>query len=461
MATVQYAYDAQVRRFVLQFIRMVSNFQVEFGQDSQGNTALQTVPVYYGDVSRQAAMILKGNSENTLNAVPAMAAYINALTYDRERVLNPTYEGTIRIREQVYDSVSQSYTGTQDGLYTVDRLMPSPYKLSMKLDIWTSNTEQKHQIIEQLAPLFNPALEIQNSENYIDWGSLSAVFLTDVAYSNRTVPMGADGDTIDIATMSFEMPIWLSLPAKVKKMGVITSIISNVFGAQGELNEDVITNLNGLMISQKTTPMNYELLYIGNSLQAYRAGAHESGNNVIGQRVAWQDVVALYGTLTNGISQVRLTFENSTGSHEIVGHVAYDPTDNYTLLFTPIAGTLPTNTLPAVTAIIDPYTVKVDSRLLNPTVGTRYLILNPIGGADSESAIAWAGTPGTNLIAHANDIIEYSSNGYWVVSFDSRQISTSEYVTNLNTTVQYRWTGESWVKSYEGFYNAGAWSLVL
>jgi hypothetical protein len=461
MATVQYAYDAQVRRFVLQFIRMVSNFQVEFGQDSQGNTALQTVPVYYGDVSRQAAMILKGNSENTLNAVPAMAAYISALAYDRERVLNPTYEGTIRIREQVYDSVSQSYTGNQDGLYTVDRLMPSPYKLSMKLDIWTSNTEQKHQIIEQLAPLFNPALEIQNSDNYVDWGSLSAVFLTDVTYSNRTVPMGADGDTIDIATMSFEMPIWLSLPAKVKKMGVITSVVSNVFGAQGELNDDVVTNLNGLMISQRTTPMNYELLYLGNSLQVYRAGAHESGNNVIGHRVAWKDVVALYGKLTNGISQVRLTFENSTGLHEIVGHVAYDPTDNYTLLFTPIAGTLPTNTLSAVTAIIDPYTVKVDSNLLNPTVGTRYLILNPIGDANSESAIAWAGAPGTNLIAHANDIIEYSSNGYWTVSFDSRQISTTEYVTNLNTTVQYRWTGEAWVKSYEGFYNAGAWSLVL
>ena len=34
---VQFAYDAQVRRFVVQFIRMLSNFQVEFGQDSNGN----------------------------------------------------------------------------------------------------------------------------------------------------------------------------------------------------------------------------------------------------------------------------------------------------------------------------------------------------------------------------------------------------------------------------------------
>lgn len=466
MALVQYAYDGQVRRFVLQFIRMVSNFQVEFGQDSNGNTALQTVPVYYGDVSRQAAMILKGNSENTLNAVPAMAAYISALAYDRERVLNPTYEGSIRIREQVYDTANQSYTGQQDGLYTVERLMPSPYKLSMKLDIWTSNTEQKHQIIEQLAPLFNPALEIQNSDNYVDWGSLSAVFLTDVTYSNRTVPMGADGDTIDIATMTFEMPIWISLPAKVKKMGVITSVVSNVFGVNGELNDDVVTNLNGLMISQRTTPMNYTVLYMGNSLQAYRAGAHESNGNIYGNRVAWKDVVVLYGKLTNGISQVRLTFDSPTGPHEIVGHVAYDPTDNYNLLFTPVAGTLPTNTLPAVNAVIDPFTVKVENvnntgySLISPAPGTRYLILNPIGDANSESPVAWAGTPGTNLIANANDIIEWNGD-YWTVSFDSRQTLTPEYVTNLNTTVQYRWTGDAWVKSYEGFYSGGYWSLVL
>ena len=75
--------------------------------------------------------------------------------------------------------------------------------------------------------------------------------------------------------------------------------------------------------------------------------------------------------------------------------------------------------------------------------------------------VAWAGAPGTNLIANANDIIEYSANGYWVVSFDSQNTPSTEYVTNLNTTVQYRWTGESWVKSYEGLYTSGNWSLVL
>ena len=71
MAAVQFAYSGQIRRFVLQFIRMFSNFQVEFGNNSSGAKTLQTVPVYYGDPSRQAAQILKNNSENMMNAVPA------------------------------------------------------------------------------------------------------------------------------------------------------------------------------------------------------------------------------------------------------------------------------------------------------------------------------------------------------------------------------------------------------
>jgi hypothetical protein len=443
---------------------MVSNFQVEFGQDAHGNRTLQTVPVYYGDVSRQAAMILRNNSENTLNSVPAMAAYISGLTYDRDRVLNPSFEGSLRVRDQVYNQDSQTYTGRQESLYTVERMMPAPYKLAMKLDIWTSNTEQKHQLWEQIAPLFNPALEIQNSDNYVDWSSLSAVFLTDTQYTNRTVPMGADGDTIDIATFTFEMPIWLNLPAKVKKMGVITNIISSIYGVDGGLSPDVTQSLSGLMSQQRTTPMNYSVVYMGGALTLYQGGAHEvtddNGDVIFGRPVKWANLVNMYGKLTNGISEVRLQFNHPSGTHEIVGHVAYDPIDETNLLFTPVAATLPANTINPVNAIIDPDNVNVDSMLLNPAVGTRYLILAPIGDANSEPAVAWAGAPGTNLLANANDIIEWNGS-YWHVSFDSRQVPQTQYVTNLNTTVQYCWTGSSWIKSYEGVYPSGEWSIVL
>ena len=455
---VQFAYDGQIRRFVLQFIRMVSNFQVEFGRDAAGNRTLQTVPVYYGDVSRQAAMILRNNSENALNSVPAMAVYIAGLTYDRERMLNPFYEGSITVREQVYNETTENYTGRQDGIYTVDRLMPAPYKLTVKLDIWTSNTEQKHQLIEQITPLFNPGLEIQNSDNYVDWGSLSVVHLTDVSYTSRTVPAGAD-ESIDIASLTFEMPIWITLPAKVKKMGVVAEIIASVYTTDGALSEDVVQTLSGLISQQRFTPMNYEVVYMGNGLQLYQQGVSATADTVYGRPARWHDLVNIYGTLRNGISQVRLRFEYPDGVHEIVGTVAFDPTDDTNLLFTPIPGTLPANTLPAVNAIIDPQTVTVNSDILTPNPGTRYLILNPIGDVNTLPAPAWTGAEGTNLLANANDIIQWNGS-YWTVVFDSRN-SGVEYVTNANTMIQYRWTGEEWIKSYEGLYRSGAWSLII
>ena len=57
-------YDKQIRRFLQQFIRILSNFQVEMGNDDAGNRVLQQVPVFYGDASRQASQILRTNYPN-------------------------------------------------------------------------------------------------------------------------------------------------------------------------------------------------------------------------------------------------------------------------------------------------------------------------------------------------------------------------------------------------------------
>ena len=198
---VQFFYDQQIRRFLLQFTRMVSNFQVQFGtvDAATGKLALQTVPVFYGDASRQASQILRGQSENALPAVPAMAFYISALVYDRQRMQDPTYIGKMQIRERRVDPDTGMLTHEQGDTFSVERPMPVPFILTLKLDIWTSNTEQKFQLIEQIGTLFNPALEIQSTDNYIDWTSLSYVQLDDIQWSSRRVPMGTDDGSIDIA----------------------------------------------------------------------------------------------------------------------------------------------------------------------------------------------------------------------------------------------------------------------
>ena len=99
--------------------------------------------------------------------------------------------------------------------------------LTVNVDIWSTNTDQKLQILEQILMLFNPSLEIQTTDNYIDWTSLSVVTLDNVNFSSRAIPVGID-DQIDVATLTFSTPIYISPPVKVKRLGVISQIITSI-----------------------------------------------------------------------------------------------------------------------------------------------------------------------------------------------------------------------------------------
>jgi hypothetical protein len=454
----QFFYDGQIRRFLVQFMRAVSNFEVEFGKDSNGTRTLQRIPVTYGDPSRQAATILKNNSTNTLNAVPAMAVYINALNYDISRMQEPNFVSKMNIRERQYDPETGTYSGSQGDSYTVERLMPVPYKLTLKLDIWTSNTEQKMQIIEQIATLFNPSLEIQSTDNYIDWSSLTYIILTDMQWSSRVIPAN-DSENIDIASLTFEMPIWISAPAKVKRLGVIQKFIASIYDEQGNLSEDTV--LENLVARVITTPLNYGVYYTsdrsGNYLRLLKPQeiANEDGSLIkVSPPETWRAVIEMYGTLVTGQSEIRLALPTDT---ELIGSIAYHPTDPSILLFDPNMDTMPSNTLPAVNAIINPINVAVDSSLLSPSAGTRFLLTDNIGNINNtEHSEIWGG-----LVAKSNDIIQYDGT-QWFVSFSSSEkIDNYEYVTNTNTGAQYRWNGQEWVKSVEGVYRGGDWSLVI
>ena len=449
----QFFYDAQIRRFLIQFIRIVSNFDVEFGKNRDGTRTLQRVPVYYGDPSRQAATILRQNSENIMNAVPAMSAYISGFTYDQTRMQEPSFVSKMQLRERQYDAETGLYTNQQGDSYTIERLMPVPYNLEVKLDIWTSNTEQKMQLIEQLAVLFNPSFEIQSTDNYIDWASLSYVQLTSVLWTSRVIPAGTE-EPIDVATLTFTMPIWISAPAKVKRLGVIQKFIGSIYDEQGAFNEDTI--LSNLISRRYVTPLDYGIFYSGNQMKLlkYQEVVDENDNIInVQPPVTWKSVIEIYGTLITGTTEIRLSLPTGT---ELIGTIAYHPTDPYILLFDPFEDTLPSNTLLPVNAIINPQNVKVDSSLLNPSSNTRYLITDNIGATNNiEGSIVW-----NNLVANSNDIIQYNGSN-WQVVFDSKNSNSTEYLVNTLTGIQYRWTGVDWVKSVEGVYRGGEWSIVI
>lgn len=467
-ALQQFFYDAQIERFLAQFIRMVSGFQVEFGQDRDGNRALQRVPVYWGDGSRQVANILQNNSAGSaLPTVPAMTVYINNITYDRDRMQEPNFVSKMNIRQRYYNETTQEYEARQGNAFTVERHMPVPYTIELKLDVWTSNTKQKLQLLEQLLVLFNPALEIQSTDNYIDWTSLSVVYLDSPNWSSRSVPIGTE-NPIDIATLTFKLPVWISPPAKVKKLGVIQKIVASIHDSNGDLSASVYNETNILGQRHYYTPLDYGVLLIGNTLTLLKVSEIEDPREPtletpvkIGTKDVWKNLINVYGVLQNGISQIRLT--NDDGVNEIIGTVSYHPTDDSLLLFNADSDTYPANTLDPIDAIVDPRKNTAVSLATSATTGTRYLILNGIGSFDSvlgTGPSAWKGTDGQDLVANANDIIEYNGT-HWSVLFDSQTVDSIQYVSNLNTGTQYKWNLNQWVKSWEGEYKNGQWTLVL
>jgi len=458
----QFFYDEQIRRFLLQFTRIFSNFAVEYGRDESANATLIRVPVRYGDATRQAQTILQENSANSLPSTPLMTFYITGMDYDRSRLQEPYHVNKMQVRQRYYDTATDTYETTQGNAFTIERLMPVPYKMTISLDIWTSNTNQKMQLFEQIATLFNPALELQGTDNFVDWTSLTVVELESVTWSSRPIPQGTE-NPIDIMTMRFGIPIWISSPAKVKKLGVVDKIIYSVFNSLGDASDAVTNNDLLLGTRQQITPYGYQTLLIGNKIQILKEritvdqpNANTNIPDSPPSNELWPAVVGMYGVLRPGISQIRLE-DQWDESGTVIGTVSYDPTDERFMLFDVDIDTIPQNTLSPIDAVIDPLISGPGVGLPSAVNGTRYLLLNSVGAIGNiQPAEAWG-----PLVANANDIIQYI-DGNWDVVF--RAVDSSEnlqFCTNLTTGLQYRWTGSEWVKSYEGIYPGGTWSLVL
>lgn len=456
----QFFYDNQIRRFLLQFAKIFSNWYVTKGKDPNGNDILVRVPVMYGDQSRLVSTAIANNSASTLPSAPIITYWITGVEYNQSWMQNPTYVDKVNVRQRAYNTETQSYETVQGQAFTVERLMPVPYTLRMQVDFWTTNYNQKLQLIEQLGTVFNPSLEIQSTDNFIDWTSLSVVYQDGLTFSSRSIPVGSS-NPIDVLSWKFYMPIWLSTSTKLKKMGVINKIIASIF--KGNALQDMQDDDLLLGTRQKITPYGYKLLLIGNRLQLlpqdsafYPPNTDLNDPTPPNTNLYWSSLLNVYGAYKPGISQIWL--QNPYMEDDIVGTIVLDPVDDRLLIYDIDPDTLPQNTLNPVDSVVNPKLQGPNAGLPGPVNGRRYLIVEDIGIAGTTTT-AWG-----NLVAEANDIIQYdSTTGGWFVSFDASASTTVEYVTNLTTNIQYRYVEQEgqWMKSYEGWYDQGDYSIVI
>ena len=461
----------------------MSNFSFK-----DGDGALRTIPVMYGDITRQVAHIMRDNSENKIMSAPRMGVYVTNLELDRNRLADASFISKVHLRERAYDSDNNEYLNTQGKNYTVERLMPTPYTLSVAVDLWSTNTEQKLQILEQILMLFNPSLEIQTTDNYVDWTSLSVVEISSINFSNRSIPTGTDSE-IDVATLNFTTPIYISPPTKVKKLGVVTQIIASIYNertgnidlgqsmpelqaysddytksvkstitksADGTIDSSATTKEDADAVIA-TTAIGYDLLVMNNVGQVIDKG--------VAGAINWNKIIqTLPGKYSAGLSRILLNRQDI--NTRVSGTFAINELNENQLIINWDEDTIPTDTV--FTGVTARGTVDyiIDPTKFNPTdikqTGTRLLLLADV----NNDADAWKNTDTTLTDMNENDIVEWNGSA-WTVLFDaSANLINSDnfetkFITNLNTGIQYKWTGEQWLLSFEGEYRKGTWQIQL
>ena len=445
---LDYWYDEQIKRYLIQIIRIFSNFKVREYTDKGVN--YNRVPARYGDSSRMVASILRNNSENIINSSPFIAVTIQSIQPARDRTHEPFLVDTQQVAEREFNKETGAYSTEQGNLYTTQRYMPVPYNMTINVDIWTTNTDTKLQILEQIFVLFNPSIQLQSNSNPLDWTSVFEVELADINWSSRAVPAGVD-ETLDISTMSFTSPIWISPPAKVKRQAIIQRIINDIhstpdigelgysedyadfFGPTAELAEVVVT------------PNDLFLQITGSTAKLVNASN-------VGQK--WSDIIEMMGELrTTSKLKLNISADTDNELNMLVGSVTKNPVDDTSLIFNLDTDTLPVDTLSDVDKIIDPTSnYPGDGTLAAASTGQRYLITEQIDDV---------GFPNWGVDAQENDIISYDGSKWSVVFDASANSDSTHFLHNTFTSKQFKWTGVGWISSYEGEYRPGYWRLVL
>jgi hypothetical protein len=453
MSNMKHFYDAQIRRNLLQVVRAFSHFEVS-ELDSNGNERLIRVPCRMGDPSRQVASIIAGNSENTLNTLPMITVGVQTIQADPQRRQDPTFTRTDQFAEREYDPVTGQYTTNQGDLYSVTRYMPVPYLMTVQVDIFTANLDSKFQLLEQIMVLFNPGIQLSLNSNPIDWSNISEIEMADILWSNRTIPRGTE-EIVDMATITFNVKVWISPPALVKRQRIINTIIADI---------KLVNSVSNLGYTPEFYNF-FEQLAAGERVIAtpnnHRVDVKLDGADVVlglenldGSEGDWAALMEMYGTIDQH-SRVVLNLSDNLDddSFFVTGVISENPNDSSTLLFDLDQDSLPANTLPEVNAFVDPRTQSPGDGLPAAVAGQRYVALETIVEAPG---VEW----GWGISMNAGDIVQY--NGVdWEVVFDSAAAQNAEWITDLADGDQWRWTGEEWIHSYRGTYHAGFWRIVI
>ena len=153
----QHFYHKQIRNSVIAFGTIFNNINIK-RLDSSGNP-LQTikVPLSYSPKEKFIARLeqqasLTGSDSKVAITLPRMAFDVVGYSYDPTRKLNKNQKVT-------------AVTTNADTTKLNSQYSPVPYDIGFELNVFTSNSDDGLQIIEQILPYFQPDYTVTMIEN--------------------------------------------------------------------------------------------------------------------------------------------------------------------------------------------------------------------------------------------------------------------------------------------------------
>ena len=229
-----YWYHHQLRNYLVQFMAIFADMQVQVGWMDNKEPRLIKVPIKNASEDRIVADILSENTQNKPIRLPIMSAMLNGIQLAPER-----RKGVAQTRRMSYLPIGGL---VPNDITVVEQRMPVPYVLNFELGIWASNQDQHYQILEQILAIFDPILHIQTDDDALDWTRLTTVELVGVQPEEQ--PPGTERRLIQ-TTMNFDVVAYLSIPAATHQR-VVHDIFVRV-GAVSQMSntsEDIVADLN-------------------------------------------------------------------------------------------------------------------------------------------------------------------------------------------------------------------------
>lgn len=222
-----YNYSRQFERFIGQFARVFSGFQVNSGRkDTSGDMILEKVPVAIGSMDRVVASIMSDRDEFSNYKLPMISINMTGVDIDNANK---------RTKKETVADISPFTPAS--GAVSVQRIPGPPFRLSFDVAVMASSVTQLYEIAEQLMVIFNPRITVNFNSEILNESMRSEISLVSTS-PQTTIPLGTSTQT-PVMEFGFEMGVRLVLP-RIEDDNYIRQIITKTLVVDEDSASDVI-----------------------------------------------------------------------------------------------------------------------------------------------------------------------------------------------------------------------------